>query len=221
MEQQLSKDAQAVVEAFRSLSTIEKGTVVALASTDLAAEIAKKVSTASPAQLAEASLHIDEAVKTASHGFRQVTAPDGTAAIEVKITRPNGEDVTCLLSEGARGKWYRDLADYGKDKLLGATLLSRNDFKAVVDSLYEAISGQKVANGALQIEDAALKQAYQIVTEGVRRDGGFSWAKFDLDSGGAVVGRRVDGLGRGAWYDYDFRFRCALFVSPPAESKKS
>jgi hypothetical protein len=185
-----------------------------------AAEIAKKVSTARPEQLAEASSHIDEAVKTASHGFRQVTAPDGTAAIEVKITRPNGEDVTCLLSEGARGKWYGDLADYGKDKLQGATLLSHADFEAVVDSLFQAINGQKVANGALQTEDQALKQAYQIVTEGVRWDGGFSWADFVLDSGGAVVGRRVDDIVI-SWHDRYSRGRCALFVSPPAESKKS
>jgi hypothetical protein len=184
----------------------------------LATKIADAAQTSTAAQLAEASSHIDEAVKTASHGFRQVTAPDGTAAIEVKITRPTGEDVTCLLSEGARGKWYRDLADYGKDKLQGATLLSRNDFKAVVKSLYKAISGQKVANDALQIEDAALKQAYQIVTEGVRRDRGFSWAEFVLDSGGAVVGRRVARIVN-CWYVRNFRFECALFVSPPAESK--
>jgi hypothetical protein len=183
-----------------------------------AAEIAKKVSTARPEQLAEASSHIDEAVKTASHGFRQVTAPDGTAAIEVKITRPNGEDVTCLVSQGARGKWYRGLADYGRNELQGATLLSRNEFKAVVESLYKAISGQKVANGALQTEDQALKQAYQIVTEGVRRDEGFSWAEFVLDSGGAVVSRRVDGYD-GFWDADSYRSLCALFVSPPAESK--
>ena len=231
MDQQLSQAGKVALDAFRELSTIEKGNFVALASTVLAAEIAKKVSTASPEQLAEASSKIDEAVKgtegapqdikTASHGFKQVTAPDGTAAIEVKITRANGSEVTCLLSEGARGKWYRDLAAYGENELKGATLLSSDDFKAVVTSLFNAIKGQKVVDRVLQTEDEYLKKAYQIiVTEGVRRDGGFSWAEFDLDSGGAVVGRRVDGFGS-VWLDPAARCGCALFVASPAESKKS
>jgi hypothetical protein len=76
---------------------VDQASVVSLATAELAAEIAKKVSTASPEQLAEASSKIDEAfkgtegapqdIKTASHGFKQFKAPDGTAAIEVKITR--------------------------------------------------------------------------------------------------------------------------------------
>jgi hypothetical protein len=220
MGQQLSQAGEEALKAVKALPPAEQATVVSLASADLAAKIAQKVSTAPPEQLAKASSEIDQGIKTATHGFKQVTAPDGTAAIEVKITRPTGEDVTCLLSEGARGKWYGDLADYGKDKLQGATLLTHADFQAVVESLYKAINDQKVANDALQTDDAALKQAYQIVTEGVRRGGGFSWAKFDLDSGGAVVGRRVYADGYD-WIDDDLRNGCALFVSPPAESKKS
>jgi hypothetical protein len=220
MGQQLSQAGEEALKAVKALPPAEQATVVSLASADLAAKIAQKVSTAPPEQLAKASSEIDQGIKTATHGFKQVTAPDGTAAIEVKITRPTGEDVTCLLSEGARGKWYGDLADYGKDKLQGATLLTHADFQAVVESLYKAINDQKVANDALQTDDAALKQAYQIVTEGVRRDGGFSWAEFVLDSGGAVAGRRVDGYDS-SWHDPGPRLRCALFVSPPAESKKS
>jgi len=217
MEQQLSKDAQAVVEAFLRLSTIEKGTVVAVASTVLAAEIAQKVSTAIPEKLAKASSQIDQGIKTATHGFKQGTAPDDTAAIEVKIRRPTGEEVTCLFSEEARGKLYEQLATYGKNDLKGATLLTHDDFKAVVDSLYNAIRGYKVVKYALQTEDQALQQAYKIVTDGVRRDGGFSWAAFALDDGGAVVDRSVS-VG-GFLIDSYYRNHCAAFVCPPAESK--
>jgi hypothetical protein len=158
-----------------------------------------------------------QAIST-THGFKQGRAPDDTAAIEVKITRPNGEEVTCLLSEGAKGKVYSQLATYGKKDLKGATLLTHDDFKAVVDSLYSAIKGYTAVKDALQTEDQALQQAYIIVTEGVRRAGGFSWAKFDLDSGGAVVGRRVNDHDL-YWRDGNTRFCCAAFVSPPAESK--
>jgi hypothetical protein len=50
---------------------------------------------------------------------------------------------------------------------------------------------------------AALKQAYQMVTEGVCRDRGFSWARFVLDEGGAVAGRRVDARGN-RWDGIDY-----------------
>jgi hypothetical protein len=88
----------------------------------------------------------------------------------------------------------------------------------VVESLDSAIQGQKVVNGVLQTEDTALNQAYQIVTQGVRRDGGFSWAVFNLDERGAVAGRRVYGIGR-LWNDHAVRNACALFGAAPAELK--
>jgi hypothetical protein len=218
MSQQLSVAGQNALNALKDLPLAEQATVVSFASAHLAAEIAQKVSTAGSEQLGKASSEIEQGIKTASHGFKQVTAPDVTAAIEVKITRPTGEEVTILLSEGARGKLYRELADYGKNELKGATLLTREDFKAVVDSLFQAINGLKVVNCVLQTEDAALKQAYKIVRAGVRRAYGFSWTVFDVDGGGAVVGRRV------LVNDYDWhrtidRNHCAAFASPPAESQ--
>ncbi len=157
-------------------------------------------------------------VSTAKHGFKLVTLADGKSGIEATITRPDGTQVTIQLCEGARGEPCVYLEQYGKNKLKGATLISHEDFVAVVDSLLKAIKGFRVPGGVLQTEDQALKKAYQIVTEGVRRDGGFSWAVFGFDDKGGVSGRRVyddDNF----WFVDDFHNLCAAFVSPPAESK--
>ena len=216
---QLSEQGQKVLRAFQKLSPQDQAEIIAQGATALAAEVAKAAPTAAPNTRAKASSKLVEGVQAArAHGFKQVIAPDGTAAIEVKITRPNGEEVTCLLSEGARGKLYQDLRDYGKNELRGATLLSHDDFKAVVESLFSVIRGQKVDNGVLQTGDAALKQAYQIVTKGVRRDGGFSWAVFDVDERGAVAGRRVCPRGY-SWCGPDSRAYCASYRAAPAELK--
>jgi hypothetical protein len=215
-QQQLSSDGRAALAAVQKLPPAEQARVVALVSTELAARIADAAPTSTPEKIAQASSAISDGIQAArAHGFREVKAPDGTAAIEVKITRRNGEEVTCLLSEGARGKLYPDLAGYGKNELQGVTLLSHDDFKAVVESLYKAILGQGVVKGVLQTEDAALKQAYQIVTEGVRRDGGLSWVVFELDDEGAVAGRRVNGSV--CWDGCGHRSDCALFGAAPAE----
>jgi hypothetical protein len=213
MNQQLSEAGKNALKAVNALPPAERAIVLALA-----AKIALKVPTAPSEQIGKASSEIEQGIKTASHGFKQVTAPDDTAAIEVKITRPTGEEVTILLSEGARVKLSRELADYGKNELKGATLLTREDFKAVVDSLFQAINGLKEVNCVLQTEDAALKQAYEIVTAGVRRADGFSRAVFDVDGGGAVVGRRVS-VNAGFWGADSSHFYCAAFASPPAESQ--
>jgi hypothetical protein len=218
-QQELSPNAKKAIAALNALPPTELAAVVAIASATLATKIRDAVPNSTSKKRAEASSKLVEGVQAArAHGFKQVRAPDGTTAIEVKITRPNGEEVTCLLSEGARGKLYQELAGYGKNELQGATLLSHDDFEAVVESLDSTIRGQKVDNGVLQTEDAALKQAYQIVTKGVRRDGGFSWAVFDVDERGAVAGRRVGAsdfwLGAGAYRD-----DCALFGAAPAELK--
>lgn len=214
-QQQLSSKAQAAFISLNELQPEERKQVLALAN-----QINDAASPAKPEQRAEASSKLVEGVQAAcAHGFKQLTAPDGKAAIEVRITRSHGGKVTCLLSEGVRGKWYRELADYGRNELQGVTLLSQDDFKAVVESLYSAIRGQKVVKGVLQTDDAALKQAYQIVTEGLRRDGRwFSWARFDLDKEGAVAGRPVYGNGY-AWRVRDYRNFCALFGALPAELK--
>ncbi len=92
------------------------------------------------------------------------------------------------------------LWEYGKNNLKRATLISREDFVAVVESLTEAIKGLKVFDDALQTDDEALKKAYQIVTEGVLRDGGSSWAEFDLDGRCAVSG---GGVRDSAFTDYN------------------
>ena len=154
-----------------------------------------------------------------NHGFKLVEKlADGKPGIEATITRRDGEQVTIQLCEGARGEFYVDLTQYGKDKLNGAILISHEDFLAVVGSLLKAIKGFTVSGDVLQTEDEALRKAYQIVTEGVRRDGGFSWAEFEFDDKGGVSGRRVYVLARD-WDDGDGRGHCAAFASPPAESK--
>lgn len=219
MDQQLlSSKAQAALAAVNDLSQEEQEKVVLLTSANLAAKIAGAVQPSTPEQRTEASSKIRDGIQAAlAHGFKQVKARDGTAAIEVEITRPTGIKVTCLLSEGARGKWYRDLADYGKNELKGVTLLSREDFTAVVEHLFDAIKSHRVVKDVLQTEDAALEQAYQIVTQGVRRVGGFSWAVFKLDEGGAVADRRVDAADH--WRGHLTRFFCALFGASLAEFK--
>ena len=191
MSQQLSVAGHNALNAVKNLPLAEQATVLSFLSAHLAAEIAQKVSTAGSEQLGRASSEIVQGIETASHGFKQVTAPDGTAGIEVTITRPNGEEVKILLSEGAIGKLHRELADYGNKELNGATPLPREDFEAVVDRLFQAIQGLKVVDGVLGTNDAVLQRAYEIVTAGVRRAYGFSWAVFDVAGGGAVVGRRV------------------------------
>jgi|GEM_PF-2362802 len=161
-------------------------------------------------------------VSKAEHGFKLVPLADGQPGIEATIIRPDGNQVTIQLCEGARGQGQAGLEQYGKNNLKGAPLISREDFVAVVDSLLKAIKGFTVPDGALQTEEKALKKAYQIVTEGVWRDGGFSWAEFDeFDDKGGVSGRRVFGFSVHSWQAHAraYRLCCAAFVSPPAESK--
>jgi hypothetical protein len=158
-----------------------------------------------------------KSVSMDNHGFKWVEKlADGKPGVEVTIKRRDGTQVTIQLCEGARGAWYNDLKKYGEYKLQGATLISRDDFVTVADSLLKAIKGFTVSDGVLQTEDEALKKAYQIVTEGVRRDGGFSWAKFDFDEKGGVSGRRVLGIDD-HWIGNVDRNHCAAFVSPPAD----
>jgi hypothetical protein len=56
------------------------------------------------------------------------------------------------------------------------------------------------------------------VTQGVRRDGGFSWADIYLDESGAVANRRVSGFDRD-WIGFIDNFCYALFGDAPAKSK--
>jgi hypothetical protein len=83
----------------------------------------------------------ENSVSIANHGFKLVTLADDKPGIEATITRPDGTQVTIQLCEGARGERYVDLKEYGKNNLKGATLISREDFVAVVDSLLKAIKG--------------------------------------------------------------------------------
>jgi hypothetical protein len=149
--------------------------------------------------LAMPQIEADEnSVSIADHGFKLVTLADGSPGIEATITRPDGTQVTIQLCEGARGTHYEDLEEYGKNNLKVATLISDEDFVAVVDRLLKVIKGFAVSSGALQTEDEALKKAYQIVTQGVRRKGGVSCAEFEFDDNGRVSGRCV--------HDYDDRW---------------
>jgi hypothetical protein len=65
MEQQLSPQAQDALTAFRALSLADRKTVVSLASVELAAEVAKNVSTKGPEKITEASSKIDQWVQAA------------------------------------------------------------------------------------------------------------------------------------------------------------
>ena len=158
--------------------------------------------------------YIDEAVKTADHGFKQVTAPDGYAAIEVKITSTTGKEVTYLLSTGARGRSHEELPRHGKDQLNGARLLSRREFEVVASSLFQAIRGLEVVDGVLQTEDPVLRKAHRMVTAGVYTVSGCSFTEFTLNSDRVVVNWRVTNLPWGLEGQLDY----AAFLSPPEES---
>jgi hypothetical protein len=145
-----------------------------------------------------------------NHGFKCAILADGKPGIEATITRPNGTQVTIQLSEGARGTFYNDLAEYGKANLKGATLISQEDFEALVESLTGAIKGLKVVNGVLQTDDEDLIKAHRLLIYGVRRAGGFSRAIFDLDDLSCVSASRVDNSQPAATIGYG-----AAFVSPP------
>jgi len=183
-KQRLSRQDQEGLAAENQLPAGETATPVELASARLATQIEGAVQTATPEKPTKASAALTQLVQAAlDHGFKQVTAHDGTDAIEVKITRDNGQEVTCLLPNGAKGMPYERLAEYGSDRLAGATILSHDDFKAVVVSLFNAL---KALNG--QSVDEALYQARKIVTQGVRSGIGFSWAVFHEDVRGTVTG---------------------------------
>jgi hypothetical protein len=135
-------------------------------------------------------------IETATHGFSIVIAADGQRAVQFIKTRDDGTTVTFQLCEGARGTPYSALAKYGSEKLKGATLRTHSEFQEMVDELFKAVKGLMVANEELQTEDEALKLAFKIVQEGVRREGGGSRVVFDTndkDGGRAVSGRRVVG----------------------------
>jgi hypothetical protein len=160
-------------------------------------------------------------IKTATHGFSIVTAADGERAVQFIKTLDDGTTVTFQLCEGARGVLYENLAQYGNEKLKGATLKTHSEFQEMVDELFKAVKGLMVANEKLQTEDEALRLAFKIVQEGVRREGGGLWAVFDTedkDGGRAVSGRRVDDDARN-WDGYVYRGSCAFFGVSSPESK--
>lgn len=158
-------------------------------------------------------------IKTVTHGFSIVTAADGQTAVQFIKTRDDVTTVTYQLCEGARGTPYSDLAQYGNKELKGATLRTRSEFEEMVDELFKAVKGLMVADGELQTEDEALKLAFKIVQEGVRREGDVSWVVFDTenkDGGRAVSGRRVRA---DYWLDNGGRGLCAFFGTSSPESK--
>ena len=161
-------------------------------------------------------------IKTATHGFSIVTAADGERAVQFIKTLDDGTTVTFQLCEGARGVLYENLAQYGNEKLKGATLKTHSEFQEMVDELFKAVEGQMVADGELQTEDEALKLAFQIVGEGVRTEYRWLFVKFlteDKDGGRAVFGRRVSVDGRD-WHADGGRLYCAFFGVSSPESEK-
>jgi hypothetical protein len=158
-------------------------------------------------------------IKTATHGFSIVTAADGKRAVQFIKTLDDGTKVTYQICEGARGTPYWQLAQYGKEKLKGATLRTHSEFEEMVDELFKAVEGQMVADGELQTEDEALKLAFQIVQEGVSTKGCWLFAQFfteEEEEGRAVSGRRVRADG---WDGYGYRLTCAFFGVSSPESK--
>jgi hypothetical protein len=140
MEEQLSPQAQAALAAVKSLSLAEQGKLVSLVVTDLAAEIAKKVSTASPEQIAKASSKIDEGVKGTEAAQSATTSPavtelkqvDGHLAVVGKITA-NGQQLDTLLSEGSFNKSREDQIAYAEK--LGYRMATREEHVAYVKDL--------------------------------------------------------------------------------------
>jgi hypothetical protein len=202
-QQQLSQSARKALKAVTTLPEQEQTIVVSLASADLAAKIAAKVSTATLEQRAVASSTITKQVNAAL--TQRLESTDGKPRSEVDITR-------------ASGKYYPELETYGKDTLEKATLLSHADYRTIVDGRIVTIRGLKVGNGERKTDDKALQVAYQIVAEGVRRDRGFSWAAPILDEGDAVAGSPVRAPVH-YWIDVGIPFTCASFTASPGKSK--
>jgi hypothetical protein len=217
-QRDLSPKANADLAAVQNLPQAKQVELAESVSAGLASRIDGEAQTATPEECAKASLQIREGIQAArDHGFGKFKAPDGTDAITVKITRSDGTEVTCLLSKGASGKRSVDLAGYGHANLNGASLLTRVDFEAVVVLLFGVIKGQKVVHRGLQTKDAALQDAYEIVTRGVRWNGGFSKAVFKNDDSGAVASCCVDDDPL-FWYDNDHPRDYALFSFAPPKS---
>lgn len=173
-----------------------------------------------------ASLSVPGVATDTGHSFKQVHAPDGTAAIELKISGANGELVTCLLSKGAIGKRYDDLADYGRNELKGAVLLSIREVRAVVERLYDAIRGLRYDGYGLQTRDKDLLLAWSILSYGVRRDeviigGGLSTTQFRTGGDECVVdGWSVCSDSHVHWVlDLDWDYPAAFRV-PSGEDKE-
>ncbi|MEN9847057.1 MAG: hypothetical protein RIS36_2204 [Pseudomonadota bacterium] len=167
-------------------------------------------------------------IKTATHGFSIVTAADGYRAVQFIQTLKNGTTETFQICEGARGIETYQLASYGINRLEGATLRAHHEFKRMVKELLKSVKGLMVVNEELQTGDEALKLAYQIVQEGVRRQEGRvgerprnlgdAFVKFFTegnDGARVVSGGRVTGFSFSCGYN-----NCAFFgVSSPKPKK--
>ncbi len=207
MEQQLSPQAQAALTAVKALSPAEQGKLVSLVVTDLAAEIAKKVPTASPEQLAEASSKIDEGVKgteaapsatTTSPAVSEIKRVDDHQAVVGKIS-VNGQQLDTLLSEGSFNKSRLDQRKYAAE--LDYRMATRAENRAYAESLLAKEEDKSI--------NAAEANALKTYRDRYVRD----------DQGGLDVdGRRVfdDAF---FWDDYDLPDIGALFVRASAESK--
>jgi hypothetical protein len=207
MEQQLSPQAQAALTAVKALSPAEQGKLVSLVVTDLAAEIANKVSTASPEQLAKASSKIDEGVKgneaarsvTTSPAVAELKSVDGHQAVVGKIT-VNGQQLDTLLSEGAFNKSRADQHEYAAK--LHCRMATRAENRAYVDSLLTKEEDKSI--------NAAEANALKTYRDRYVRDD---------EAGLDVGGRRVRVSRNYHWVDDDHPFYGALFVRASAEAK--
>jgi hypothetical protein len=206
--------AQQVVESLSTLTAEDQQETLTLA-----LDLLQKSSEAGAETLTKAVDTMQQLVRAAvcGHGFSLVQDPEGKPAIQVNISRAGTEEITCLLTGGARRKHFSDLSNHGWTKLKGASLLTHDDFKNVVGLLLLEINGLKVVDGALLTEDSALKEAYRMVTEGVRSNQGFSQATFEFDEGGVVANRPVN-FKKVEWFDYDPIETGAIFGRSNEES---
>lgn len=152
-----------------------------------------------------------------AHGFTMSTLDyNGTPLIKVNITRAPGKEVACLLSGSDIPIGVLD--EFGMNALNGATLLSEQDLRAVVESLCKAITGMQVVDGVLQTDDAVLKKVFAAATKGVRTTRtrgehttlGRMRYRFSVDDEGKLTGK-ASGIGGYGFGDMEGTDCVALF----------
>jgi hypothetical protein len=221
MEAGLSTAAEAAWEGIENLSVQDQAAIgqrlfakLAAKANSVSLTIGDKMNSALSAGVAASNT-----VENATHGFSIVQDADGNNAVKFSKAREDGKIVTYWLCEGARGVSRDDLAQYGIDKLQGATLKTHDELRKFVEQdLNPAIKGLREIDGVLQTKDEALKLAHSLLQLGVRTANSNAYIAFDTENksyGRAVSGGRVFGR---YWRDFAYRYGCAFFGASSPES---